>query len=373
MKNMQEFTVKNLNREKILKQVLKLGKISDIRFDEDCLRFKVPLKLKKRVEKILEKNGMAVLESRQVGTIAFLKKSILRWGVIIPIILFCVFSSVLNFFIFKYQVVGNELVSTQEVLQILEDNNVSGIILKSKINALQIENALQKIDKVSLVSVIIRGNTLLINIKEKVYNEEYEEHGEFAPICSDYDGIITQITPIQGTVLVKVGQTVKKGQQLVVPQITDTSGQTLFVKPMADIKADVFITTTQEVEDNTVQMIDTGKSFARKEITICGLPIYQETHQVELTHCRTEQTLNYLCDGLILPIIIKTTTFYEQECHEIENYFQKNKKQILDECKQKTRQLVKDYEIIKDEYQTVTNMAGINRITSTVVVNKSIC
>ena len=77
--------------------------------------------------------------------------------------------------------------------------------------------------------------------------------------------------------------------------------------------------------------------------------------------------------GLILPIIIKTTTFYEQECHEIENYFQKNKEQILDECKQKTRQLVKDYEIIKDEYQTVTNMAGINRITSTVVVNKSIC
>ena len=88
---------------------------------------------------------------------------------------------------------------------------------KKDINLTQIENQIQKVDRVSLVSAIIKGNTLVINIKEKVYNPEYEDKENFKPIISVHNAIITEVTVIQGTPMVKAGQVVQKGQILVSP------------------------------------------------------------------------------------------------------------------------------------------------------------
>lgn len=373
MKDKIEFTVKNLNREKLLKQVLNICTVSDIKISENKLKFKVNKKHKKDIEKIIDKCGVSLLNKTDVGIFSFLKKTIFRIGVLIPIIVFIIFIFISNLFVFNYKIIGNQLVPVQEIEAVLKQHGLTGIVPKNKIDAMKIENALLQINKVSLVSVIVHGNSLVINIKEKVYNPEYEEQGEFDFIYSEFDGIITQISPVQGTVLVKVGQTVKKGEKLVAPYVMDTAGQTLYVKPMADIKADVFFTTIEDVADTKIEMIDTGNVYKQKTILFLGLPIYKPLNQKQFTTYRTEQTINFLSYGNLLPIKVETITYFEQIENVVQNYFETNKEQILNECKQKTRQLVKDYEIIKEEYQTVTCLAGINRITTTVMVNKSIC
>ena len=372
MKNRIKYTIKNLNREKIFKQIIKSCQVFNVKFLDNQIIFCVKNKHKKIVDKILEKNNAKVLQTKQIGLLAFFKKTVFRIGVLIPVVLFCLMFCLSNFFVFRYEIVGNELVSNNEVTNVLKEHNILGVKPKTQIDTFALQNALQRLDHVSLVSVIIHGNTLVVNIKEKVYNPEYENKGEFDYICSEFDGIITEISPVQGTVLVKIGQTVKKGERLVAPYVVDTSGQTLNVKPMADIKADVFYSSTYEVADTLVEMVDTGNVLVKKSITLFNLPIYEKASTCSFKMYRTEQKTEYLSQGLLLPIKIQKTIYYEQAEKVTENYFKDNKQQILQDCTQKTRQLVKDYEIIKDEYQTITNVAGINRITTTVVVNKSI-
>ena len=372
MKNRIKYEIKNLNREKIFKQITQKCQVFDIYFLDEKISFCVSQKHKKFVDKILDKNNAKVFDKKQIGTVSFFKSSVLRLGVLIASLLFCIVFILSNFFVLSYKVIGNELVETAQVLSVLKEQNIFGIKPKSQIDTFKLETELQKLKHVSFVSVIVHGNTLVVNIKEKVYNPEYEDKGEFEYIYSEFDGIITEITPVQGTVLVSVGQTIKKGQKLVAPYVVDTSGQTLNVKPMADIKADVFYTTTDSYPDTFVEMKDTGNVLIQKQILLFNLPIYQDKPTCDFKIFRTEEKIEQLSYGLILPIKVQKTIFYEQKQNVIENYFSNNKQQILEDCFQKTRQLVKDYEIIKDEYQTITSVAGINRVTTTVVVNKSI-
>lgn len=373
MKNVTKYTIKNLNKEKIFKQILKKCEIYNIIFIDNNIEFSIKNKNKKYVDNILKKNNSKVLNIRHLGIFSFLKRSIFRLGVISAILLMSIFLFISNFFVFQYSIIGNELVGENEVLQILQQNNAVGIVAKNSINIEKIQDDILSIDKVSLVSVIIQGNTMIINIKEKVYNPEYEDRQEFSYICSEYDGIITEISPVQGTPLVSVGQTVKKGQQLIAPYILDSNGQKLSVKPMADIKADVFFTDICEIADTHISMVDTGNVVQTKNITLFNLPIYSKNNICTYKNYRVEESISYLAEGLLLPIKVQKKFFYEQTEQVIENYFENNKQQILKDCLQKTRQLVKNYEIIKTEYQTTTNICGINRITTTVVVNKSIC
>lgn len=373
MKHDVEYTIKNLNREKILKQLLQICSIKDIKTKDNLFSFCVSHDNRKKVEAFLNKKEITILCKKSKGLIAFLKQTIFRWGVIIPIFVFIVFLSINNLFVFNYKIIGNELITQDEVLEVLKQNGAKGIVKKSQIDKQKLEDAIEELDKVSLVSVIIKGNSLVVNIKEKVYNAEYEDKDNFKPLKSEFEGIITEISIVQGTPLVKVGQTVKKGQDLVAPYVLDTSGQILSVKPMADIKADVFLTTITQVPNTKIEMIDTGNVIKTKTISLFGLNVFSNSVDNNFAIFRTETQVEDMSKNLLLPFKIITTKYIEQRQEIIENYFETNREQILSDCQQKTRQLVNSCEIIKEEYNVITSVADINQITHTVVVNKSIC
>lgn len=367
------FTLKNLNREKTLSKILKICEVKNVKINEDTYSFEISKKYKKSVQQLLNKQEISFIDTKNVGGISFLKNTIFRLGVIIPIIMFLVFLYISNMFVFNYKIYGNEMIDSKEIESILQKQNVAGITRKADIDIVKLTNSLQEIDKVSLVSVIIKGNTLVINIKEKVYNAEYEEQDNFSPILSNFNGIITEISLIQGTLLVKVGQTVKVGQKLVAPYVRDTSGNLLAVKPMADIKADVFLTTITNVPDVLKEMVDTGSIITNKTISLFNINIFERCPANNFKNYRKEETITNMANNVILPIKITNTVYYEQTEQITENYFNSNQEQILKDCQQKTRQLVESCEIIKEEYKTITNVAGINQICYTIVVNKSIC
>lgn len=368
-----EYTIKSLNKEKIIRQITEISEIKNVKFINNQLKFIVPRKNKKKVESILAKKEIEILNKDHQGIVGFLNKTILRLGVIIPIVIFMIFLFICNHFVFKYEIIGNELIPSGDVYEILEKNNIKGLLNKNKIDKTKIENEIMELDKVSFVSVIVKGNTLIINLKEKVFNSEYEEKDDFVPLKSGFNGIITEINVIQGTPLVKVGQTVKEGQELIAPFVIDTSGQKLSVKPMADIKADVFLTTITQVPNTKLEMVDTGNISSSKVMSLFGLNIFVKQEECNFKNYRTETNVIDMASNILLPIKISKTIYYEQKEVWHNNYFETNKEQILSDIQQKTRQLVNSCEIIKKEYKTITTGADINQITYTVVVNKSIC
>ena len=367
-----EFNIKNLNKEKIFREIIKITSIYDVKYEQNSISFSVNKKDAKRVEKLLEKKYVKINNKNEKGPFTNLKKSVLRIGIIIPIFIFLSLILVLNNFVFRLEIQGITNVNKQEIINVLKEENLYGFIPKSDINLSDLENEIQKLDKVSLVSAVIKGNTLIINIKEKVYNSEYEDKDNFKPILALKSGIITEITVVQGTPLVKVGQTVQKGQELVAPYVVDTSGNVLAVKPLADIKADVFFTTTTQVNDTNIVLEDTGNVYTKRQIMWGENIIYDDGGTCPFLYFSEEKSSEFLSKDNVLPLNYITITYREQKPVTYTNYFETNKEQIIDDCKQKTRQMLGSCDIIKNEYYYITNVAGIYRVTYTVVSNTTI-
>lgn len=367
-----EYKIKAINKEKTINKLCQICKINRAYIKDNYLYISVSVKFEKKIDKIFYDSYIKVYSKNYKGVFSFLKNGFFRIGVITSVFVYLVVLIISNMFVFNIEVIGLSRVNKLDVLNILKNENAVGIVLKSTINTQKIQTELQKMENVSLVSCMILGNTIVVNIKEKVYNEEYENKDEFKPIISSYDATITEITVIQGTPLVKVGQTVKQGQNLVAPYVIDSSGNKLMVKPMADIKGDVYHFTITNIPDEYIEHVDTGKTCRVKQISIFNNLIYSEGSDCKYEYFRVEESKGYLTKNLILPITIKYMTFFEQKIVKHENYFNANKEKIIEQCSKKTRQLFNDYEIIKEEYFTLESKNGNNKVTYTIITNKSV-
>lgn len=372
MRDIVRFTIKNLNREKILKEVVKIADIRDIECNQEHLIFSVNKKHGEKVKKILENKYINIQKEKQKGFFNFLKTTILRVGVIVPLFIYIVFLIFANNFVFMFEIKGLNRIEKQEIIEILNKNNLSGIVLKNKINTKKLELDLQKINGVGLVSTIIKGNTLVISIKEKTYNVEFEDKDEFGYLLSEYDATITAITMIQGTSLVKPGQTVKKGQKLVAPYVIDPYGNKLAVNPLAEIRADVYYSTTESVLSKQILLNKTGNHISSRQIYLNNVLIFSENIDCPFKLYEIEKQEKYLTKNNCLPLKVVYIKYNEQQEVVIDDYFNKNKEQILTAIQEKTRQQVQEYDIIKDEYNTIVENAGVFFISHTVVVNKII-
>ena len=89
-----------------------------------------------------------------------------------------------------------------------------GSRLKSQIDTKKLENELRKeFEDISSVSVAIVGQSVVVNINQIEIPQEIGD--DFAPLISQFDGRISQINLVQGTLAINEGDIVKKGDILV--------------------------------------------------------------------------------------------------------------------------------------------------------------
>ena len=74
MEDKVEFVIKNLNREKIFKEIIKTTHIYDVKINDGEIFFTIKRKDAKKVEKILEKKYIKINNKREKGIFIFFKK-----------------------------------------------------------------------------------------------------------------------------------------------------------------------------------------------------------------------------------------------------------------------------------------------------------
>ena len=160
------FTLKNLNREKTLSKILKICEVKNVKINEDTYSFEISKKYKKSVQQLLNKQEISFIDTKNVGGISFLKNTIFRLGVIIPIIMFLVFLYISNMFVFNYKIYGNEMIDSKEIEFILQKQNVAGITRKADIDIVKLTNSLQtKNHKNVLCGIICRFANLIFRLR----------------------------------------------------------------------------------------------------------------------------------------------------------------------------------------------------------------
>ncbi len=348
LKNGVQFKIKGLNQEKNLNILAKKFPIYDIvRVSKNCSIFKVNIFHAKKVRKILIDLNYEILEEKRLGALPVLFR-VFNIYTISVIIFSTILISLQSPYILQYEILGEETLSKSEIVTFIKDNFTKN---KYKLSTKNVEGALyEEYEEISFVSVIVRGQTLIVNIKEKLLPEEI--YGEFKPIISEYDGKVSEIELISGTMAVKTGDYIKAGDVLVYPYYDDNGTQKPIIAK-AEIIMEVYHTSSVTHFDNRVETVRTGNSVETTEILLFNLPIYVNENSMDYALYEKVVEERDLIDNNLLPFKIRRTTYYELEEKHIHETFGEAEERLIEEAREKALINAGDCDIIVDEYYTV--------------------
>ncbi len=270
-----------------------------------------------------------VNSSKLLKTKTNIKKNISLFLCLIFIVLSLLISS--NF-VLKIEIFGCENISKQQIINILKENNINVYNLKSKYNLNNIEIILkQNIDDISLASAVIKGNTLIVNIDEKINNDEYIYN--FQPIVAPYDCIIKEVALKSGSLMVQEGQTVKKGEVIIAPYINYKDGTQLAVEAKAEIKAYVELSNTIEYFENHSKLVRSGKKYIAKSMSIFNLEFNSKKFKKPFKQYEVEEYSIFPFKNFILPIKQTKKIYYELVEKQVFEPFENMKQNIIEQNK----------------------------------------
>jgi sporulation protein YqfD len=369
IKSETRFHVKTLNQEKLLNKISKKFQISNVRrLNEKELCFSCDFLSSKNLQKFLKDNDIEILSIKHSGIfwrILSLSKSL---GLIFALVFCSIFYVVQSQFILQYQIFGTENLQKTSIINFIDANFGRKI---SNIDTDNVEIMLaDNFDEISFVSCIIKGQTLVLNIKEKLLPDE--KYGTFQPIISDKDAKITEIELISGTLAVSVGDIVKAGDVLVEPFVINSAGETVKVEAQAKITAEVYYVGTSEHYDKLVEVFRTGRICEQNYVTLFGLNLYSFKNENTFELFEVESQTSDLVVNNFLPLKLKKTTIYELSERVVETDFEEVKDEICEKARQKALENCKNYDKIIDEYYTIRHGSGVTIVNFCVTTQEEI-
>ena len=350
------FKIKSLNREKIFNKISQQFVIYDVKQRDGFIEFEVDESDGEEVEKFLNQQNVKIYSAVRKGLRRKILNILKMWGVVAGLAIGIALYSLQYFFVFKIEVWGCDELNESEVANFVKENMASRF--KGNIDTQRLEISIRdNFELVSSVSVAIVGQSLIVNINEAILPEEL--NGEFEPIVSQYDGLVTEINLVQGTLNVKQGDIVQKGDILVYPYIIDGDGEQRPVQPKAEIFADVWVEKEDVFYEYQIVEERTGRKIECSQVTLFGLVIYSNTNENTFESFESEKTSSYIAENNILPLIYTKYTFYETKTTEIIRNFEQEKDDLFENLRQKTLIYLPENAIIKDEKSSVKEMAGV--------------
>ena len=344
-----EIEVYGIYPEKML-NLCEKHKISvwDIRFQKGKICCKINVKDFKKLPKIFKKQGVRLHILKRWGLPFFTNKYKRRFGVFAGLLIFVFMLNFLSSFVWVIEVRGNKIVSDFEIINDCQKIGVNeGITTKGFDAKNKAQELLLLSDRLSWASFNIEGCVLTVDVTEITPKDE----GEFlaSNLVADSDGIIKHIDVTVGNCVVKVGDTVKKGDVLVSGIIEDENG-TKFVKSRGKIIAET-VTVTEASQNYIVkESVLTGKQKTKTVLEAFSfkIPLYLGTEKCEYESNYSAKNLKLF--GNAIPIRLHKKRFIFKEMREVKLSFDSA-------CERLTKQIEEKYpnaEIKKEFFDNYT-------------------
>ena len=205
--------------------------------------FHVTLKVKdfRKISPLRRKTGVHIHILRKKGPVFWLlaanRHKLILAGLLAMICVLIFLSGRL----WNIHIEGNIMNPTPELLKFLEKEGIHYGMSKKKIRCTSLAEAMRrKYPDITWVSAKLSGTQLIFEIREGTTPPEEQTEETFCSLFSEVEGTVEKIITRRGTPLVKEGDSVEKGQELVsgILNITDDSQQVVryeYVHADADI------------------------------------------------------------------------------------------------------------------------------------------
>jgi sporulation protein YqfD len=297
-----------------------------------------------------------------VKVISFLSK---RIGLCIGAIAFLFLIIFNSFFIWNIKIYGLENISSGEIISVLNQCGIKSGTMFFGADFEDIEEKLlDNVEDISLCSIIKKGSTIIVNIKEKLSSDELTDSTNQTDIVANQNMTIKSISVVQGTAQKKVGDSVKKGEVIVAGYFVDTSGNSVPCKANAQITATVWFTETETYQKQKEVLTKTGKKIVSSHLEFLGMNFAVKNNQNTFECFEEETTTSQIFKNNLLPFNLVTTTYYEATKEIVSQNFSAEKDTIIQNLEQKAIQKVPVNLVVSKTFSTVVENENDFVITS---------
>ena len=253
----EKITIWNLKRNKNVKLELNIG-IKDL---------KKVAKIAKQTKckiKIIKKKGLPFLFNR------YRKRKLFFVFLLVIIIGLGISSN----FVWNIQIVEEDKESIENLYQDVVESGLEIGKMKSKINTKDIINKVRlKRNDIAWMGIELKGTNAIVKVIKATAKPEIVDDNEYCNIVSDKQGIITKINAQNGTIAVKVGDTINVGTTLINGWMEGKYTGLRYVHAKGEIQAKVWHTKNKKILYNATEKTETGNIENKYQIKINNFEI----------------------------------------------------------------------------------------------------
>lgn len=170
----------------------------------------------KKIIELTKRNGASVTIIRKTGLLFYIQRILNRPVIAVLFLILLFINIILPNFVLFLSVEGNHTIPSKKILETAAECGISFGSLRESIRSETMKNSLlEKIPELQWAGINTAGCTAIISVREKNQNEIKESTHAVGNVVASHDGIIQNITVLEGNSLCYVGQAVMKGQTLV--------------------------------------------------------------------------------------------------------------------------------------------------------------
>lgn len=288
------------------------------------------------------------------GFLNFLRKYVLRKGLVVGFIVFLFLLTFSNFFVWNVELQGNVQIPDEKIYRVCDSCGLHFGAFILGIDESQVEFNLKKAFKeISWVSVNRMAGKYVVKINEGDLKPQLIDDPEQpCNVVAAFDGLVLSVKPKAGFVQVQAGDYVKKNQVLVSAIKQDKKYvDVLYAHSDAEIVAKVERFNRISLPKISIRKQSTGKVQTFDKIKFLGLTIPVESKKLAKN---SEKTIEY-CEpieflGIRLPIVCEKTIYEVFDEIKIENKPSQIKRMLLNKQLEWEKSELNNSKIINRNY-----------------------
>mgnify|MGYP004643284409 CR=1 FL=1 len=353
MKNIGKvsITLEGLNVEKFLNFLTtsNIDIYNIVRNEHSNFTITIDSHYKKKIISDAEKFGYKVTIGKKSGIYSVFSFALARFVLVCSLIFMLSVYLFSNMFLWKINISGNNLIRTSSIINFLADNGIAVGKIKGSIDNRGVEKLLRdNFPDIALVSTEIYGNSLNINISEKLA----KNYLDYSPLTSAYNGVVREFELVSGSSNIRVGDVVSVGQILVEPYIMDSAGNRKSINAKANLCLEVDFNYTIEYNENREIYEDTGNTFVYSNYSLWGLN-FKKSKTCPYKNYRLEKQEYYVLNSMFLPIKKTRYRYFEQSPKPAYVPFDEVKESVIRDAYLELDNLARGQKIFDKKYNIV--------------------
>lgn len=242
----------------------------DVKMVNSCtVKMKVSINGFKALKPIAHKTKCRVRILYKKGTPFIIHRYRKRKTFMLGVLLFGILLWYLTSFIWIIDIVGNDNLRKEEIAACLEQSGLTVGSYKIGLDTDSIENDMMlRMNQLSWIGIEFKGTKAIVEVKERRMPPKIVEKHIPCNVIATKDGVIKSMVVKSGQPVVKIGDTVTKGQ-LLVSGILDSKVQGIrYTHSVASVKARTWYEKSTEVSLKRSKKIKTGNTITKNSLKI---------------------------------------------------------------------------------------------------------